>query len=64
MLPTVAYLPVERITRPEWARVCFGLTADRVDTAAGMITVSQQVIIADRQPVLASPKTAASIADT
>ncbi len=34
----------------------FGLALDRVDTANGMITVDQQVIIVDRHPVLALPR--------
>jgi len=41
----------------------FGLALDRIDTAAGMITVDQQVIIVDRRPVLAPPKTSASLRD-
>jgi integrase len=39
----------------------FGLALDRIDVAAGMITVDQQVIIVDRHPVLAPPKTSASL---
>jgi integrase len=38
----------------------FGLALDRIDAAAAMITIDQQVIIVDRRPVLASPKTSAS----
>ncbi len=41
----------------------FGLAVDRIDTAAGMITVNQQVIVVDRRPVLAPPKTSASVRD-
>ena len=41
----------------------FGLAASQVDAVAGMITVSQQVIVADRHPVLAPPKTSASVRD-
>ncbi len=41
----------------------FGLALDRIDAAAGMITVDQQVIIVDRRPVLAPPKTSASLRD-
>ncbi len=41
----------------------FGLAVNQVDTAAGMITVSQQVIVVDRRPVLAPPKTTASVRD-
>jgi integrase len=41
----------------------FGLALDRIDAAAGMITVDQQVIIFDRRPVLALPKTSASFRD-
>ena len=41
----------------------FGLAIDHIDAATGMITVDQQVIITDRRPVLASPKTSASIRD-
>jgi integrase len=41
----------------------FGLQLDRIDAAAGMITVDQQVIIVDRRPVLAPPKTSASFRD-
>jgi integrase len=41
----------------------FGLTLDRIDAEAGMITVDQQVVIVERHPVLASPKTSASVRD-
>jgi integrase len=41
----------------------FGLAVDGIDIAAGMITVSQQVIVVDRCPVLAPPKTSASVRD-
>ncbi len=41
----------------------FGLALDRIDTAAEMITVNQQVVIVDRRPVLAPPKTSASLRD-
>jgi integrase len=41
----------------------FGLALDRIDAAAGMITVNQQVIIVDRRPILAPPKTSASLRD-
>jgi integrase len=41
----------------------FGLAATHVDDDAGMITVSQQVIVVDRHPVLAPPKTSASVRD-
>ena len=41
----------------------FGLALDRIDAAAGMMTVDQQVIIVDRHPVLAPPKTSASLRD-
>jgi integrase len=41
----------------------FGLNASQVDAVAGMITVSQQVIVVDRHPVLAPPKTSASVRD-
>jgi integrase len=41
----------------------FGLALDRIDAAAGMITIDQQVIIVDRHPVLAPPKTSASLRD-
>jgi integrase len=34
---------------------------DRIDPAAGMLTVDQQVIVADRRPILAPPKTSASL---
>jgi integrase len=44
-------------------REAFGLALDRVDSDAGMITVNQQVVIIDRRPVLASPKTSASLRD-
>lgn len=36
---------------------------DGIDTVTGMITVDQQVIITDRRPVLAPPKTSASFRD-
>ena len=39
----------------------FGLACDRVDPASGMITIDQQVIIVDRRPVLADPKTFSSL---
>lgn len=41
----------------------FGLALDRIDPVAGMITIDQQVIIVDRRPVLAPPKTSSSIRD-
>jgi len=41
----------------------FGLALDRVHTGTGMITVNQQVVIVDRHPVLAEPKTSASKRD-
>lgn len=41
----------------------FGLAVDGIDIAAGMITVSQQLIVVDRRPVLAPPKTSASVRD-
>jgi integrase len=41
----------------------FGLALDRIDSDAGMITVDQQVVIIDRRPVLAPPKTSASLRD-
>jgi hypothetical protein len=41
----------------------FGLAVNQIDAAAGMITVSQQVIVVDRHPVLAPPKTSASMRD-
>jgi integrase len=41
----------------------FGLALDRVNTADGMLTVNQQVIVVDRRPVLASPKTSAPVRD-
>ena len=39
----------------------FGLALDRIDVEAGMITVDQQVIVVDRHPILAPPKTSASL---
>jgi integrase len=41
----------------------FGLAASRVDDETEMITVSQQVIVVNRHPVLAPPKTSASVRD-
>jgi integrase len=41
----------------------FGLALDRVNTIDGMLTVNQQVIVANRRPVLAPPKTSASVRD-
>jgi integrase len=41
----------------------FGLALDRVDSVEGMVTVDQQVIIANRHPILAPPKTASSVRD-
>lgn len=41
----------------------FGLALDRVDTDNGMLTIDQQVVIIDRHPVLAAPKTLASVRD-
>jgi hypothetical protein len=37
--------------------------ASQVDDATGTITVSQQVIVVNRHPVLAPPKTSASVWD-
>ena len=39
----------------------FGLALNRVDLNTEMITVDQQVVIVDRRPVLAPPKTPASL---
>jgi integrase len=39
----------------------FGLAFNRVDLDTEMITVDQQVVIVDRRPVLAPPKTSASL---
>lgn len=39
----------------------FGLAVDRIDPVAEMITVDQQVIVAHRRPILAPPKTSASL---
>lgn len=36
---------------------------DRIDAPSGMIVVDQQVIVVDRRPILASPKTSASRRD-
>jgi integrase len=41
----------------------FGLALDRIDITAGMITIDQQVVVVDRCPVLAPPKTTASLRD-
>ena len=41
----------------------FGLALDRIDAPSGMIAVDQQVIVVDRRPILASPKTSASLRD-
>jgi integrase len=41
----------------------FGLALDRINVDAGMITVDQQVIIVERRPTLAPPKTSASLRD-
>lgn len=41
----------------------FGLALDRIDPATGMITIDQQVIVVDRCPVLAPPKTSSSLRD-
>jgi integrase len=41
----------------------FGLALDRIDAQAGMITVDQQVVVVERRPVLAPPKTSASLRD-
>lgn len=41
----------------------FGLALDRVDPGVNMITIDQQVIIVDRHPVLAPPKTSSSLRD-
>jgi integrase len=41
----------------------FGLALDRIDATAGMITIDRQVVVIDRCPVLAPPKTSASIRD-
>jgi integrase len=41
----------------------FGLTLDRVNADDGMLTVDRQVIVANRRPILAPPKTSASVRD-
>jgi integrase len=41
----------------------FGLALDRIDPTTGMITIDQQVVVVDRCPVLAPPKTSASLRD-
>jgi integrase len=41
----------------------FGLACNRIDPASRMITIDQQVIIVDRHPVLADPKTFSSLRD-
>ena len=41
----------------------FGLALDRIDADAGMITIDRQVVVVDRCPVLAPPKTSASLRD-
>ena len=41
----------------------FGLALDRIDADAGMITIDRQVVVVDRYPVLAPPKTSASLRD-
>ena len=41
----------------------FGLALDRIDPECEMITVNQQVVVVDRRPVLAPPKTSASLRD-
>jgi len=41
----------------------FGLALDRIEAETGMITIDQQVIIVDRRPILAPPKTSASLRD-
>jgi len=41
----------------------FGLALDRIDATAGMIIIDQQVVVVDRCPVLAPPKTSASLRD-
>jgi integrase len=38
-----------------------GLTLDRIDAVSGMLRVDQQVIIVNRRPALAPPKTVASV---
>jgi len=39
----------------------FGLALNRIDSVVEMITIDQQVIVTDRHPVLAPPKTSASL---
>ena len=41
----------------------FGLVVDRVDATVGMIAVDQQVVVIDSVPILAAPKTSASVRD-
>jgi len=41
----------------------FGLALDRIDADAGMIIIDRQVVVVDRCPVLAPPKTSASLRD-
>jgi integrase len=40
-----------------------GLAVNRVDAVAGMVRVDQQVVLISRRPVLAPPKTVASVRD-
>ncbi len=39
------------------------MAVDRIDFAEGMLTVDQQVVVIDRRPTLAPPKTRASVRD-
>jgi integrase len=41
----------------------FGLALDRIDTTAEMITIDRQMVVVERCPVLAPPKTSASLRD-
>jgi len=41
----------------------FGLALDRFDGTTGMTTIDRQVVVVDRCPVLAPPKTTASLRD-
>ncbi|TKK85608.1 hypothetical protein FDA94_24760 [Herbidospora galbida] len=76
LLTPAQVMALYRAIRPEYAPLillgaaaglrqgeAFGVALDRIDFVEGMLTVNQQVVIVDRRPTLAVPKTRASIRD-
>ncbi|MEV7966261.1 hypothetical protein AB0O34_09795 [Sphaerisporangium sp. NPDC088356] len=76
LLSPTEVLVLYRAMRPDYAPLillgaaaglrqgeAFGLAVDRIDFADGILTVNQQVLVIDRRPTLAPPKTKASVRD-